>query len=91
MRINSVFKKIIPEINIVKFLSNMAVNKETMCWEWQGKLTTNGYGRFGTDYDDYSAHRISYAIFKSEPREDMSIDHICSNRKCINPDHLRIS
>jgi len=40
-------------------------------------------------YDrNYSAHRISYIVFKGSINPELEIDHLCRNRKCVNPEHL---
>ncbi len=36
------------------------------------------------------AHRIFYTLFKGDVPEDMALDHLCRNRRCVNPDHLEI-
>jgi hypothetical protein len=63
------------------------------CWEWNGALNEDGYGRFslcmGGEESRWQAHRASYHIFKGAIGPDMTIDHVCKNRKCVNPFHLR--
>jgi hypothetical protein len=61
------------------------------CWEWQGSLV-DGYGVVcGTG--PYSslriyAHRYMYERERGPIPEGLEIDHLCRNRKCINPAHL---
>lgn len=65
------------------------------CWEWQGAKTSNGYGD-GWNYlypgaggkRRVSAHRQSYVMAKGEIPEGLQIDHLCRNKKCVNPEHL---
>ena len=33
------------------------------CYEYQGYVEPNGYGRFGAGGQDYLAHRVAYTIF----------------------------
>ncbi|MFE4229150.1 HNH endonuclease [Arthrobacter sp. NPDC056886] len=71
------------------------VNKSDECWNWTGKPRNSGYGFLymlppgGTKKKQYQAHRLSYELAKGPIPEGMSIDHICHNRMCVNPDHLR--
>lgn len=84
----------IPEIkNHEIFLSRIRINKENECWEWQGALDKNGYGHYSPRVygkkSRYLAHRISYSIFVKQLTPGLLIDHICRNKKCVNPDHIR--
>jgi len=66
------------------------IEKTNSCWNWTGPDRPNGYGRFCVLYKTYSAHRFSYLLFKGQIPEGLSIDHLCRNRKCVNPDHLEL-
>lgn len=66
---------------------------ESGCWEWQGYIDRNGYGKAydierppgqRTDW----AHRVSYRRHKGPIPEGFHLDHECENPPCINPDHL---
>lgn len=61
---------------------------ETGCWEWQGYIESNGYARFSIGEDRWGAHRWAYERFVGPIPEGLVIDHLCRNRKCVNPDHL---
>lgn len=58
------------------------------CWEWTGKIADNGYGHTSINGQSHLAHRAFYTSFKGEIGEGLTIDHLCRNRKCVNPDHL---
>ena len=61
---------------------------ETKCWVWQSTLNISGYGSMGRNGKTVRAHRLSYEAFKGEIPQGLIIDHVCKNRKCVNPDHL---
>lgn len=70
------------------------VRKTDDCWEWTGAKST-GYARFvykpnGELYTGY-AHRYSYELHVGPVAPGMQVDHICWNRACVRPDHLRLA
>src|ERR1700744_3050035 len=67
----------------VSFL-NRIVKANDGCWNWVGAKNNRGYG----NYRSKSAHRMSYEANSGEKiPEGMTIDHICRNTSCVNPDH----
>jgi len=68
-----------------KFDISYTVNIETRCWEWKRSIGTHGYGVFSRVS---LAHRFSYERFKGKIPKGLQIDHLCRNKKCVNPDHL---
>jgi hypothetical protein len=65
---------------------------ENYCWEWQGKRR-NGYGILFDSRNQSMgmAHRVVYELFFGEKiDEGMQLDHICRNRGCVNPTHVRV-
>ena len=59
------------------------------CWLWAGGLNGYGYGQFSMGRGvNALAHRLSYALFAAPLKPGLTIDHLCRNRGCVNPDHL---
>lgn len=56
------------------------------CWEWTA-ATTGGYGRFSIGRRMRQAHRLAYELLVGPIPKGKQIDHICRNRRCVNPKH----
>ena len=79
--------------NKKKLLMQVTENQQTCCWEWRGQISNSGYGRLMLKDEVgnkmYSAHRASYEIFIGPISKDGIIVQTCTNRMCVNPEHLR--
>lgn len=59
------------------------------CWEWRGHIMWAGYGTFNPgEGQSFRAHRWAYEHFIGPIPKGMHIDHLCRNRKCVNPKHM---
>lgn len=64
---------------------------ENGCWVWQRHKDVWGYGRTSIGPDKArGAHRASFMAFIGPIPEGMTVDHLCFNPPCVNPDHLRL-
>lgn len=63
------------------------VDPTTGCWDWTGYVTPKGYGRFLRDGEQL-AHRVFYKRRHGSIPQGAVLDHLCRNRRCVNPDHL---
>lgn len=67
------------------------VNKTDGCWEWTAAKDVKGYGQFKRGGAMRLAHRIAYEWSHGSIPAGMLIDHMCHNRACVNPAHLRLA
>lgn len=58
------------------------------CWNWAAHKSRDGYGRFSLDGRPVEAHRVAYELLIGPIPDGLVIDHLCRNRRCVNPDHL---
>lgn len=65
------------------------VRKSESCWEWTA-AAYRGYGLFRSRGKVRLAHRLVYEWMRGPIPEGMEVDHMCHNRGCVNPDHLRL-
>jgi len=89
-------------INAIKRLREKSVLSDEIdvhvsshCWILKTKPDTNGYGIISFKGKQYRAHVLAYEAANGE--RDMTLPenkgnvvrHLCNNRKCCNPEHLR--
>lgn len=65
----------------------------TGCWLWEGKVDSRSYGLIYIGKIDGKvkyvlAHRAFYERFRGKIPEKMTLDHLCFQPCCVNPDHL---
>lgn len=71
-----------------KFAKYARPDPATGCIEWTGKIS-DGYGRIYLVGGVYAmAHRVSYEVQHGPIPTGLQLDHLCRNRRCVNPDHL---
>ena len=59
------------------------------CWIWPHGKNRSGYGVAWIDRVYTLAHRHSYAYHVGPIPTGLFIDHVCHNKACYNPYHLR--
>lgn len=57
------------------------------CWEWIG-AKVRGYGYFRLGGKQRKAHRVAYELLVGPIPDGLTIDHLCQNKGCVNPEHM---
>lgn len=67
------------------------VEKTPTCWIWKAYISKQmGYGRFHFNGRPDMAHRVAYTLVIGPIPADKVIDHVCRNRSCVRPNHMRL-
>ncbi len=69
-------------------LAFCCVRGEGGCWVWVASLKTTGYGQIQLGGRTLAAHRASYELYVEKPDSSLTLDHLCMNKLCVNPEHL---
>lgn len=69
-----------------RFWAKVDVGHPLGCWEWTGSKTRR-YGAFWLDGQKY-AHRVAFTLLRGPIPDGLTLDHLCRNPPCVNPDHL---
>lgn len=78
------------ESEATRFERYVHVEPNTGCHLWTGLATPWGYGRFfrtGRSIQVY-AHRHAYEAQCGPIPDGLTLDHLCRQPACVNPDHL---
>ena len=83
-----------PRTAAEKFHDKYAVDPDTGCWNWTDVPGDHGYGTISEapapmQRRTLLAHRVSYELHKGPIPDGLVVDHMCNNRRCVNPDHLQ--
>lgn len=68
-----------------EFMERVSV-ADSGCWQWLQRFDWRGYGRSRW----MLAHRVAYEVFVGPIPAEMTVDHICFNTGCVNPEHLQL-
>lgn len=63
--------------------------KTNYCWNWEGRVSgKRGYPQISLSGKQVMVHRVVFEELVRELEPGETIDHLCRNRMCINPEHL---
>jgi hypothetical protein len=61
------------------------------CWPWTAAVGKHGYGVLGVGpHKTTTAPRFAYELLVGPIPKGLTIDHLCRNRLCVNPNHLEV-
>lgn len=69
------------------------VQKTEKCWLWTAQVSWRGYGRFRVldgPRGTMMAHRFSYQLLIGPIPRGLTLDHLCREKRCVNPEHLEV-
>jgi len=75
-----------------RFWEKVAPNLHGGCWQWTGAVGAGGkeggYAQMRDAGRTLYAHRLSYETLVGIVPDGLHLDHLCRNRRCVNPLHL---
>lgn len=78
------------EETVARFWEKIYVDPTTDCYVWTGALDKYGYGAVKIAGGARKAHRVCYVIVHGRLADDMTLDHLCREHRCVNPSHMEL-
>lgn len=64
------------------------VDKSGDCWLWTASIGSDGAGQIWIGTRNRRAYQVAYQWLVGPVPVGMELDHLCRDRRCVNPDHL---
>ena len=75
---------------VARLWENISPAADSGCLEWQKSLDSYGYGQIKVYGRKQKAHVMAWISVNGDYRNGLSLLHSCDNRKCCNPNHLKL-
>lgn len=79
----------LPE-EFTRFMRRVDKSAPNGCWAWLGGKENGGYGSLQRDWTKVWAHRVMWEHVRGVIPKGMHIHHKCTNKSCVNPEHLEM-
>lgn len=76
-----------------RFWNNVDIKRIDLCWDWKLSICGSGYGQVRISKPTRSkinTHRIAYELFFGPIPIGAKVLHDCHNKRCCNPNHLKL-
>lgn len=77
----------------LKIVDRVEICRVTKCWNYGGADSGDGrgggYGRMYYQGQTIAVHLAMFTLVHGYLHRWQQVDHICCNRACVNPDHLK--
>lgn len=74
---------------IDKIKSKVIMCNESGCWNFQGWDDGKGYKKISVNGIAQYVHRVMFEYYHKPLKYKQEVEHICNNRSCCNPSHLK--
>lgn len=86
-------KKVMKKEQLKEYIKKRIKTDMNGCWIWQLAIRkSNGYSICNILFESgrrmFIGHRLAYEVFVGEIPNGLTIDHLCKNKACVNPEHL---
>lgn len=77
---------------LVARMMKRVIKRTDGCWIFTGCVNSKGYGCVGSGRKGKSVltHRLVVIARDGSVPDDMTIDHLCQVKRCVNPAHLEV-
>lgn len=72
-----------------RLLRRVEVDADTGCWNRSG-AHIKGYPVVKIAGKQYRCARLAYELYIGPIEGDLTVDHLCRNIACVNPEHLEL-
>jgi len=71
------------------YIAERTAPGENGCLVWSLSLGSHGYPQAYDGKTNKLAHRLAYEVLVGPIPAGLQIDHLCRNKRCVNPQHLQ--